>query len=357
MQINAISAGNFSYNNCKPATVVLKHSNTADIFGKNIVFKSATSAGNVLKKLHGLTCPYYGCKMIPGGELSRIEKKLDKCKNLNDAITELSKYTAFMQKTEKAIYERLKIKAGQSPNSTIDSCLREWYDDAIIKLKLEEFNVLDNVDKISQKLSPQTALILRSKTTRCRQIILANNQEDTFKRKTFLNSLNEITPLPGEAAVFEQMKDMALYLPTSGSSENAFIVKYANRSHAETAKRLLRASVATIEHIKPESLGGSNSLDNFVLASASANSYRSNMPLNKYINRFPDIPANCQKYINKLLKLMNAGALKGFETYPYKIKKCLFNESKGLIKIKITNYKYTEAAARTAEIRFRLKKH
>ena len=168
------------------------------------------------------------------------------------------------------------------------------------------------------------------------QTLMMLNMKDTFKRKTFLNSLNEITPLPGEAAVFEQMKDMALYLPTSGSSENAFIVKYANRSHAETAKRLLRASVATIEHIKPESLGGSNSLDNFVLASASANSYRSNMPLNKYINRFPDIPANCQKYINKLLKLMNAGALKGFETYPYKIKKCLFNESKGLIKIKIT---------------------
>ena len=43
---------------------------------------------------------------------------------------------------------------------------------------------------------------------------------------------------------------------TSASSVNAFVVKYANRTQQETAKRILRASVATIEHILPDSKGG-----------------------------------------------------------------------------------------------------
>ena len=62
------------------------------------------------------------------------------------------------------------------------------------KLKLEELEVLDDVDMLSRKLSTQTALKLRIKTTKCRQIILSDSKNDTFKRKTFLISLEEIIP-------------------------------------------------------------------------------------------------------------------------------------------------------------------
>lgn len=355
MRIDAIFANKFNYNKYQPKAVCLPK---ADLFIKpdTVSFRSATTAGNALKALRGLTCPYYGGKMIAGSDMSRIEKKLDKCSTLKDTIKTLSPYKEFMQKTERAIFERLKQQAKEQPNSTIDACLKQWYDDALTKLKLEEFNVLDSVDKISMELSPKTALDLRHKTTRCRQVILVNNQEDTFKRKTFLTSLDEITPLPGEVSTFEKMKDKALFLPTSGSSENAFIVKYANRSNQETAKRLLRASVATVEHVKPESLGGANSIDNFILASASANSYRSNMPLSKYIDRFPKIPVNCQKYMDKIIALMNRGALKGNELYPYKITRLLNTESEGRINLDLSNYKYTENQAKAAEKRYRSSK-
>ena len=305
-----------------------------------------TSAGNVLKRLKNITCPYTGVKMIPGSENKTIEKKIDKAKKISDVIKILISYTNYMQPVEREMFEVFKQYSSKNPNGKFQEVLHRIYSDALAKLKLEEFAVLDKVDAISKELSPQTALNLRSKTTKCREIILENRAEDTFKRKTFLTSLNEIRPAnDNEQQILERMKDNALYLPTSGSSVNAFVVKYANRSEQEIAKRLLRASVATIEHVKPDSHGGANSLGNFMLVSAQANNRRANMPLEKYIERYPNIPKYCQVYINQIITSIYRGKLRGCESYPFKLKKTLTEESNGRIKLDLTHYRYTEEQA------------
>ena len=203
-----------------------------------------------------------------------------------------------MQKTEKKVFKIFEEYAKENPEEILPNILKKHYSDALTKLKLEEFNVLDDVDKISLKLSPEQALAVHHKTTRCRQVIIDNNQEEgIFKRKILLNSLDEIKPKRGEKKIYEKLKDRAIYLPTSGTSENAFIVKYADRSQGEIAKRIVRASAATIEHVQPNSKRGENAISNCMLVSANANSLRSNMPLSKFIDRFPMVLKNCQKYI------------------------------------------------------------
>lgn len=353
MRIFAISDDKYNYRNgCSAKNAFGRFSYHTVTSGKDEVnFRSNTSAGNVLRKLKGLTCPYYGVKMISGSTIVKVEAELDKCVNVGEVVKILKKYTPFMQKIEKKMFKRFSQAAKENPEQTMQACLWQWYGDAITKLKLEEFLVLDKVDKFSSKLSPYTALNLRYKTTRCRQIILLNNKEDTFKRKTFLVSLDEIKPRDEELSIYEKIKDQAIFLPTSNTSENAFIVKYADRSQQEIAKRLLRPSVATIEHVRPDSKGGANSLDNFLLVSASANNYRSNMPLAKYIHRFPKIPFNCQKYINEIINIIHKGKLTGHETYPYKISKTLDQESAGQIKLDLSKYKYNEQEAALAERR------
>ncbi len=323
------------------------YSDVPDCFIKAPSFKANTSAGNPLKKLKGVKCPYYGTEMISGSDIVKIERRLDKCMNVKDVVKVLSKYTRFMQDTEKKIFKRFAEISKIAPEKTLPECLKFWYDEAIIKLKLEEFNVLDDVDKISLKLSPENALAVHAKTTRCRQVILENNREDTFKRKILLSSLDDIKPknTNNEFAVFEKLKDRAVYLPTSGTSENAFIVKYAERTQQEVAKRILRPSIATIEHIQPDSLDGENTIGNFLLASAGANSMRSNMPLTKFIDMFPAVPKKCQAYIEQIIDLIHKGLLKGNETYPYKIQKKLAEESRGKIKLDLSKYKYTEEQA------------
>lgn len=69
------------------------------------------------------------------------------------------------------------------------------------------------------------------------------------------------------------------------------------------------------------------------------------MPLEKYMRRYPDIPRYCQQYINQIISLIYKGKLGGCETYPYKIKKTLAQETKGQVVLNLSKYRYTERQA------------
>ena len=314
----------------------------------DIPFQGSTSAGKPLRKLKDITCPYRGIKIIPGTALRGFEKNLAKCKSSKEIVTLLTQYYDSLLPTEKSMFAIFKDFSSLNPDDNIKNCLQMLYNNCLMKLNLEEFYVLDEVDVMSRKLSPNTALKLRHKTTRCRQIILDNKQQDSFKRKTFLASLEEIIPNENEREIFNDIKNKALFLPTSGSSKNAFVVKYSRRGQEEAARRLFIGSTGSIEHVTPESLGGINTIGNFLLTSADGNRYRENMPLTEYIKRHPNIPKYMQQYIDDVIRNIHEGGLQGNETYPYKIKKKLMEESNGRIMISLGKYKYTEEDAAQA---------
>ncbi len=314
----------------------------------DIPFEGSTSAGKPLRKLKDITCPYRGIKIIPGTALKGFEKNLIRCITSEDIVQLLAQYYDNLLPTEKSLYAIFKDFSMLNPKDNIINCMQMLYTNSLTKLKLEEFVVLDEVDIMSRKLSPSTALKLRAKTTKCRQLILDNKQQDSFKRKTFLNSLDEIIPNENEREIFANIKNKALFLPTSGSSKNAFIVKYSRRSQEESARRLFIGSTGSIEHVTPESLGGMNTIGNFLLTTADGNRYRENMPLKDYIMRHPKIPIFMQLYMDDVIRNIHEGGLLGNETYPYKIKKKLEEESNGRIMVSLSKYKYTEQEAAEA---------
>ena len=322
-----------------------------DIFIKSspVNFKSATSNSAPLKTLRGMIDPYSGITMLSNDELNTAEKLLGKCLDAKSAVKVLSRYTKNMLPTEKKMFSIFKDYAKKNPNGTFVTCLKGLRPDAYKKLLLEEFDVLDSVDDLSRNMSPDLALAVRHKTTRCRDIILKDDPNNPFKRKTLISSLDEISVSGTEKKLFEKLKERARYLPTSGSSENAFIVKYTDtakpRSHQEIAKRLLRPSLQSAEHIHPDSLGGANSLGNFMLTSAGRNSERGNMPMPKFIEKYPDIPKYTQMHVEQIIDNIHNGKLKGHEDYPYKLKQSLNNESNGLINLDLSSYKYSEEEA------------
>ena len=353
LSVNSFNFQNSRYHSSINSTNSLTFFSNAQVNimkSDEIAFKANNSNGNLLKKLKDITCPYTGKKMLLGSYVTALEKRIDKCKSIDKVVKILSKYVKYMQNVEKNMFLVFSKYIAANPNGSFNECLQNMYEDALAKLKLEEFQVLDNVDNISKDLAPKTALQVRAKTTRCREVILANDKEDSFKRRTFLNSLDEIIPInEKEKEILNKMKDQALYLPTSSSSENAFVVKYATRGDKEIAKRILRASAATIEHVKPDSKGGENDIGNFLLVSSLANSNRENMPLEKYIERHPDIPKYCQKYIKEIISAIYKGHLKGNETYPYKIKEKLIKESNGKIVLDLSKYRYSYDEAQKKE--------
>lgn len=313
----------------------------------DIPCEGKTSAGKPLRKLKNITCPYRGIKIIPTDTIKGFEKNLAKCKTAGDAVALLATYRTNMLPVEKSIYAIFKDFAKINPDDNLQNCLQMIKTNSLTKLKLEEMEVLDDVDRLTRRLSPQTALKIRAKTTRCRQIILSSSH-DTFKRKIFLSSLEEIIPKENEREIFNDIKNKALFLPTSESSRNAFIVKYSKRSQTEIVRRIFIASTGSIEHVTPASNGGLNTIGNFLLTTASGNRYRENMKLTEYIKRHPKIPQYMQMYIDDIIREIHNGNLQGNETYPYKIKKKLYEESEGRIMISLSAYKYTEEEAAKA---------
>ena len=177
----------------------------------DIPFEGSTSAGKPLRRLRNITCPYRGIKIIPGTALKPFERGLEKCQTAEQAVELLSDYADNLLPTEKSVYAILKDFAELNPNDNIENCLQMLYSKSLTRLKLEEFCVLDDVDKLSCKLSPSTAIKLREKTTQCRQLILSDNKKDTFKRKTFLNSLEEIQVKENEREILGDIKNKALF--------------------------------------------------------------------------------------------------------------------------------------------------
>ena len=103
------------YKDCLCNNFIFKNSIAKD----NISFQSNTSAGNVLKKLRKVKCPYFGVEMISGNELKKVEKYIDECTCVKDIVKVLSKYRHYMQDTEKKIYIKFVEISQKSPSSLL----------------------------------------------------------------------------------------------------------------------------------------------------------------------------------------------------------------------------------------------
>ena len=304
-----------------------------------------TGKGSFLKRLRNITCPYTGIRMIPSQTMSRIESKLAGMKNIREKINYLSRYAPNMLPVEHRIFDHITYYLDSNPDKGLTDFFAEGRDEHLAKLTLEEFKVIDRVDTKSALLSVRTQLQLRKETTDCRIRILDNDGNLFFKRKDFLEALMSIKAKnPYEERVLSEIMNLAVFLPTSASSESAFMVKYSRRNEEEILRRLLVGSVATIEHVKPHSLGGKDLASNFLLVSNNGNKYRENIPLSVYIDRNPNIPDYCQTYINEIIACIRKGELRGHEDYPCMIRKTLFEESEGRILLDLSHYHYSEVS-------------
>ena len=146
----------------------------------DIPHEGSTSEGKPLRKLKNIICPYRGIRIIPSSEIKNFEKNLQNCITASEAFNLLSKYFDNMLPTEKKIYAIFKDFVNLNPDDNLQNCLQMIRTNCLTRLKLEELEVLDKVDMLTHKLCDKTALEIRSKTTKCRQIILSNNEKLFF---------------------------------------------------------------------------------------------------------------------------------------------------------------------------------
>lgn len=128
-----------------------------------------------------------------------------------------------------------------------------------------------------------------------------------FSRKAFIYDLSQIIKELDSSELKETFMKIANKLPTSQDSTAAYIIKYSKASSEKIIYQLLWPSIATIEHLLPKSCGGKNELKNYGGACARINSDRSSKPFRAQMEKFPQMPNNCQKYADRLIKYAKAG--------------------------------------------------
>ena len=157
-----------------------------------------------------------------------------------------------------------------------------------------------------------------------------------FRRKSFIYDLAKIIEDYPDESVKEKLICVAQKLPTSRQNLSAYILKCSTDSNDKIGYRLVWPSMATIEHIKPRSVGGGDDLGNLGIASAIENSDRKSIDFVIQLELRPKTPIYTQKVIDKLIQLYKEGIFEKIKLSPKYIEEyanTVFEESKHKLKL------------------------
>lgn len=155
-----------------------------------------------------------------------------------------------------------------------------------------------------------------------------------FSRKSFIYDLANIVNKISDKELKDKILAIAQTLPTSRESVPAYIIKFASEPSEKIGYRLLCPNFASVEHIKPRSCGGPDSMENFGGATSRENTERQNIPFPNQILRRPKTGFFCQKYIDRLIELVKKGIFeKNYIDTKYikDFKQTIHRESRGWI--------------------------
>ena len=322
-----------SFSNAPKTNLDLPQVNPA--YFSNISFKRNIDADFLLKQTKHLRCAYSGRLLLSQNEFKEICQKLERRTNTQEVVNLLQNYEKFMHDTELAIFGKIK-EAKHKNKCDLQDILKELQPEALARLKEKQISIIKSTDSIIEKLSPSVADLVRL----IRDNALAKIEDNTFGRQPPLEMIKSVKAKGADYNRIMKIYQTWYKLPNSARDEDAFIVKYARKTHLEIARRLLCPSMATIEHIVPTSRKKKNSdfLGNMILVSARFNNERHSMPLDEYImlNQDIDMRRHLQKYIDLVIREIQRpnSDFSHCLSYPEKIRKAIAKETSGKINLR-----------------------
>lgn len=128
-----------------------------------------------------------------------------------------------------------------------------------------------------------------------------------FTRKSFIYDVVRIIEDYPDSDIQDKVISIAQKLPTSKDCLAAYVVKITTEHSDKIGYRLVWPSLASIEHLLPRSCGGADVMANFGGATTRENSARKNIDFVEQLEKRPETPINCQKYVDKLVELSHSG--------------------------------------------------
>lgn len=281
--------------------------------------------------------PVYS-RQLRKSQTSVFHKLWEEFDNLPDNYKD--KFHALMQKTDKMLndkpivipfssyefkYKLSKIKSYLESNATDPKALRVM--NKLMKESLRFSNTTSADNMVYQKSVFQFLNHIRKRS------VLKNNESLTkiflearsrldkkeitipFGKKSFIYDLMKIVEdLPYEKQ--NKIHEIAATLPSSANSFPAYMLKISTYANDQIGYKLTWPSMATIEHLHPRSVGGTNDLPNLGIASAIENSDRKSIDFIDQIKRIPKTPQYTQRTINRLIELNNEGVFEKIRLTP-----------------------------------------
>lgn len=264
---------------------------------------------NELKNIPNLPCVYCGEPMLSVPNRKRIIAELSsQCGE--ELINTIQKNKNFFREHKANVAEKIIKIAQKHPEDNIEEIFKKLAPQYRTELEKEQLEVIRRINTIYGKSFPSEAekRLFQNILYETNQWITNKDEEEPFKRKAFLEELKRILNLPifSNKQLTKKILLEADSLPQSTESENAFVVKYHRRKAKEIAELLLYEPMSTIEHIKPQDVGGQTVPQNLAVACAHCNNLvRKNMRMDKFVDLHPEINKNLRRNFDAILNYSN----------------------------------------------------
>ena len=340
-----ISAPQYKYSNYYQNnyhTPILKD-NKYQLKNDTISFTSH-SLETKLKRISSLHDPYSEITMVSDDEYGNYVRKIQKRPTAQAMVNLLHGYEDNMFYPELTTVSAIKDKLTEIKQNDLkrankldlNEILRELYPDAKISIKSKQLNVLKDIENYINSNKGDT----KKKLSEIFEPVRETIEDDSFRINPLIKNVRDLKGVDSKTkyTVLELMEEF----PNSRNSADVFIINNVNKSHKEIAEAFLTPSRVSIEHIRPQSKNGASSIENYIIASRRMNSLRSSMPLDKFIEKNPQIITYMQKYFDDLINKINRGGLKYMTLTLADTAETLEKESKGYINIDMSKLSLKE---------------
>ena len=287
---------------------------------------------DLLRSVGHVSCPCCGTKMLTNEDMDNVSKELSKDDSAEHYIKTLKPYEEFMHKPEKEVFHRFEAWGKENPKDNISKFLSENREASMAVCKNKQAETFEKINTVANGISKEAGEKFVNLTSAYSKIPVNNEEDMKTIRKYMISDVKTSKSLINSEEKQKQLRELADSLPTSKNSADAFVVRYAGQPSQKIGTRLLKLSVATIEHVKPQADGGRDRLDNYLLECGECNHTRGDVSLKDWVESHPEMKENTQKYFNEIIEKINNNELeRGLDNYPNAVRGALTTQSQGTL--------------------------
>lgn len=285
---------------------------------------------DLVRSFGHVSCPCCGTKMLTNEDMDNVKKTLGKKDTAEHYINTLKPYEEFMHKPEKGTFNKFEEWGKENPEKTFQNFMEEHRVESIKACKKSQLETFEKINEVANKINPEVGKTFAQLTENYAKLPAESEEAMKNIRKSMIADIKDSKSKIDDDEKYKQLQNLAEMLPTSKNSADAFIVKYAGQPSSKVGARLLKLSVGTIEHVKPQANGGRDRVENYLLECGECNHTRGDVSLHDWVEAHPEMKENTQKYMDEIIEKINNGELdKDLDNYPNAVKGALKDQSKG----------------------------